>query len=324
MTPFLTRVILFSVALLCALPCAAATRYKTLQDAAEKGDVAAARYLLQHGAVVDAPIGKYHLTALAFAAANDAFGVVKLLVAHHANVNARSTGGNTPLMYGAGGGAHATTISFLLQHGADAAAKDAAGVTALHFAALYGGRPEVVALLVRHGAPVNAEDQDGETPLTDAAQKGRDAMVRALISNGASGAYAIVWESYKNQTDAVRTLIDAGVDVDARYPGRFGAYDRSTALIEAARQNNFSMAALLLQHHADVNAMLPDHGNMTTPLMFAAYNCNAEMVRLLATYGARDNVRESEGNAYDLARSGWTDTMQPCSSDVLSALADLQ
>jgi cytohesin len=66
-------------------------------------------------------------------------------------------------------------VALLLAHGADINAKTASGKTALHIAARHG-RAEVVDFLLAHGADATVRDRDGKTPLqlaVKALQKGQ-------------------------------------------------------------------------------------------------------------------------------------------------------
>lgn len=214
-------------------------------------------------------------------------------------------------------------VSLLLQHGADVSAQLASNhATPLHYAAL-DSTPAVMALLLKRGANIDATDQDLQTPLEWAAQDNRRANVRYLLMHGANGPNALVDMTYWKKPEAVSALLDAGVEVNARatMAGKKG----ETALIESTFVNDIGLARLLLDHGADANAVQPGDDNMTTPLMFAAYHCNSDMIALLASHGARDTIRNSDGhNAYDLAQSGWTNDMHPCDSSVLSQLSNLQ
>lgn len=214
-------------------------------------------------------------------------------------------------------------VSLLLQHGADVNAKlDTNHATMLHYAAL-DAAPAVMSLLLKRGANIDATDQDLFTPLDWAAQDDKMVNVKYLLAHGANGPDALVRETYWKKPEAVTALLNAGVNVNARSNevGKKG----ETAIIEAAFVNDVGLARLLLDHGADANMVRPGSDNMPTALMLAAYNCNSDLIALLAAHGARDTIRNSDGhNAYDLAQSGYTNNMSPCSSDVLAALSNLR
>lgn len=211
--------------------------------------------------------------------------------------------------------------ALLLQHGADVRARLRDHSTALHYAAM-NATPAVIEMLLKRGADVDATDQDMTTPLEWAAQNKKLPNVKFLLQHGADGPGALVNQAYWKHLDALRTLLDGGVDVNARSNRRGSEGD--TALFRAAFGNDMNLVRFLLQRGADVNAVEPGDSNMTTALMMAAYFCNSDMITLLAQYGARDTIRAHGDNAYDLARTGWTHDMEPCDSSVLSQLSDLQ
>ena len=105
--------------------------------------------------------------------------VVDLLIAHGADVRARSKTGETALMDVATRG-DAAAAKLLLAKGADVNAKDHRGYTALMFAAQYDDDAvELVRLLLAHGADVTpvAEKQ---TALDLAAKRGETAVTKLL------------------------------------------------------------------------------------------------------------------------------------------------
>lgn len=139
----------------------------------------------------------------------------------------------------------------LLHEGVDPNQADDSGWTALHAAAsknhLY-----TVRQLLRAGAIADARTEDGFTPLLNAAQAGMD-VIAALLDAGADAAVQhprFGWRpldrfaEYSN-FEAVRLLLEAGVEVDAR------GLDGSTALMSAAEAGSAECVALLLDAGAD-------------------------------------------------------------------------
>jgi len=99
---------------------------------------------------------------------------MRLLIAHHADPDIPTTGGDTPFMVacGIGWGYHYSVSSpdytvmdaakYLTQLGADVNAADARGYTPLHGAA-YLGNHELIAYLMDHGADIKAVAKDKNT-----------------------------------------------------------------------------------------------------------------------------------------------------------------
>jgi len=123
-----------------------------LHWAAHHGHRVIAELLLKHGADVHSEASvKWGGTPLAWAAEKEP-GIVELLHAHGANVNAAdSTTGQTPLHFCARGGDKGEIAEFLAAHGADINARDNSGRTALQYAYYYESQA-VVSVLRRRGA----------------------------------------------------------------------------------------------------------------------------------------------------------------------------
>jgi ankyrin repeat protein len=122
-------------------------RGKELLGAAEKGDVAAVRMLLDQGASVQQRDREGH-TALWLAAYFGRSEVAKALLDKGADPNARGREGWTPLMWAVQQG-HAEVVRLLIERGADVNATGIAGETALKYTK---GHPEIAALLRKAGA----------------------------------------------------------------------------------------------------------------------------------------------------------------------------
>ncbi|MGA9585280.1 MAG: ankyrin repeat domain-containing protein [Terracidiphilus sp.] len=109
--------------------------------------------------------------------------MIQLLVAHGADVNARSASGATPLFWAVMRD-QKDDAKFLLDHGANPNIPDAYGNTILD-CALHLGFQSMVGLLVDKGADVNAKDQNLSRPLTYALQLDEDSAASILKKHGA-------------------------------------------------------------------------------------------------------------------------------------------
>ena len=96
----------------------------------------------------------------------------------------------------------------------------------------------------------------------------------------------LVAAAARQDAAAVRTLIDEGVDVDARRP------DGVTALLWAAHRDDIETAELLLAAGADAKAA-DDHG--VTPLIRAAENASVALAELLLAAGAAASADQANG-----------------------------
>jgi ankyrin repeat protein len=124
-----------------------------LTDAADQGDLAAvSRLLAEHPGLVNSTNGNAHgSTPLHFAAHSGHADVIRVLLAHGANINARNNEGQTPLMIAADS-SQTETVKLLLANHADANLKDNSSHTAWNYAG--GGNfkhgahlPEIEAML---------------------------------------------------------------------------------------------------------------------------------------------------------------------------------
>jgi uncharacterized protein len=114
------------------------------------------------------------------------------LLERGAEVHARSRNptANTPLHAALAGRTETALVRLLLAHRADANARGGAGVTPLHLAASRGNR-ELVEALLEHGATLSARMDDGTTPTDMAAARGHTAVaewLRRRADAAASGA----------------------------------------------------------------------------------------------------------------------------------------
>jgi hypothetical protein len=123
-----------------------------LIDASRKGDLAAMNLLItEHPKLVEKTMGKTSgsTSPLHLAADNGDVDVIRVLLAHGANVNARNSGGMTPLMDASLNG-RTEVVKLLLANRADVSLKDYSSNTALDYAR--GGHwPEVERILKGQG-----------------------------------------------------------------------------------------------------------------------------------------------------------------------------
>ncbi|MDE2149672.1 MAG: ankyrin repeat domain-containing protein [Gammaproteobacteria bacterium] len=203
---------------------------------------------------------------------------VRYLLAHGAAVNAPNGNGYTPLVDATRFGFD-QIATCLAGHGADVNRADASGWNPLHYAA-WTDNDALVRALVAQGAKVNAQDPKGMTPLVIAAQYGKAKAAEALIAAGADvnqrigeGGYTpLMLATLSGSQSIVERLLAHGADVNIANPAGV------TALMVAAAHQEPDIAKLLLGRGADLNARTADG---RTALSIAKESGNDALVQLL-------------------------------------------
>ncbi len=155
-------------------------------------------------------------------------------------------------------------------------------------AAESGDHAAAMRLATTKGANVNATDADGSTAIMYAAANGDLELVRALIKAGANvklksqfGTSALTEASIIGSAPIIDALLKAGADPNFKTP------NGETPLMAAARSGKVDAAKALLDAGADINAK--ETWGEQSALMWAAAQCQADMVKFLASKGANLN-----------------------------------
>ncbi|KAL0566951.1 palmitoyltransferase akr1 [Marasmius crinis-equi] len=153
-----------------------------LHWASINAQVATCRYLLDQGAEVDALGGDLIATPLQWAARNGYLYVIQLLISHNADPTiADSQGYNTLHLV-----THSSSVMpllYLLHQPINVDSRDSQGHTSLMWAA-YQGDALSVDLLLKHGASPVARDDAGLTPLHWAVVRANRVCIRRLVEQG--------------------------------------------------------------------------------------------------------------------------------------------
>jgi quinoprotein dehydrogenase-associated probable ABC transporter substrate-binding protein len=215
---------------------------------------------------------------------------VRYLVGHGAHVDAVD-GEGYPTLVSAARFGFTAVATYLVDHKADPNQSDRTGWTALMFAA-WNDQPELANVLIAHGAKLDSTDHDGLTALAIAAQNGKAKSVEALIAAGADvnavvakGGYSpLMLAAISGSYDISSTLIQHGAKVNAANPGGV------TALMIAAAGNRTSVVQLLLKSGADVDARSEDG---RTALGIAQSNNSDAVIKILQEAAALRGTAKS-------------------------------
>src|SRR6266702_6931569 len=150
--------------------------------ALKMGHLEVARFLLEHGADVDAKNSRGD-TPLRTFSWDGPVEVIRLLLDFGADANVRDWSGRT-LLHDAAFKGHYEVTRMLLQHSADVNAKRFVNLTPLYYAS-EKGHVEVVRLLLEHGADVNMPSLGNTTPFQAASERGFSEIAQLLLDHGA-------------------------------------------------------------------------------------------------------------------------------------------
>lgn len=202
----------------------------------------------------------------------------------------------TPLLQAAHGTSpnHTAIVKLLLAHHAQVDAANGIGETAL-ILALQQGNEASARLLLSAGANVRLGDRRGTTPLIAAAPNGSAEIIKTLLAAGAArdarmddGRTALSWSTFNGNIPALQVLLAAGSDPNIR------AKDGLTPLRDAVVGGGGHPQAvvLLLKAGAAINARADDGA---TALFSAMPYANVEIVRTLLSNGADPNLADQYG-----------------------------
>lgn len=265
-------------------------------DAAQHGDRAAVRSLIQQHADVNAAQAD-GATAIQWAAYLGDAEMAGVLIDAGANVKAANRDGATALFLACVNG-NAAIIEKLLQAGADPNEKEPNSATPIMFAARNGNVAAVQALL-NHKAEVNAkEGVRGTTALMWAAEQGQAEVMKLLIEHGADVAATSAADTKGNKayvapTERQRAIAD-GIALDGSYTGRRGPsraqqQEAAAAGARAVPTANDVAAADEAAAQASFGRTRDKDGGGLTALVYAAREDCLECARILLEHGANVN-----------------------------------
>jgi len=253
---------------------------EALVVAAESNDTALLEKCIAVGTPVDTQ-NEEGLTALALASYFASLDCVNALIQHKADPNIRGDDGGTPLLLATYEG-HVDVVR-ALTNGYDAASLDQAVTLNRNTTALYlasqDNRVDIIKALLAHSKDgLEICRDDGVSPLYVSAHEGHE--------------------------DCVDALVAAKANVNA-------CTQRRTSVLQiAAQKNHKSICEKLLANDANPNVK---NTAGSSPLMVAVFHCNADIVRLLLTHGARvDDQSALDGSTVTMLAAGSLDVDIVC------------
>lgn len=225
-----------------------------LQQASVCGQEEVVRILLDAGADVNADEGP-NGNALEAATCRGSEVICQLILDAGASLDTRSSALHDALW-------HLSRLEMLLEAGVDVDRRGRYASTPLQTAVFYG-LDATVQTLIAAGADVNASDGQWRSAFATACQEGHSTIMQMLLNAEArlqelehQQIDSSLYNAAKNgHEDAVKVLLDAGVDVEAQGE-RYGY-----ALQAASAYNHETVVRMLLHAGANVNAQGKYFGN---------------------------------------------------------------
>ncbi len=279
-----------------------------IHRAARAGKLAALQVLLAQGADVNLQQRNLRGTALHYAVEAGHSDIIRELLKHQAETEARDARGYTPLMRAAKKGS-TEVVNILLEAGANINAKPEVGEWSALCLAIHGKHQETVQLLVDRKAKFPAHESFARSMRRSATQLGvrlpgsqlpaakppvkmtRPKPKKIVLpvlpevselepidrpdEKGFSKLHRAV---LARGVEATQALIDQGADVDVRQRTYHG-----TPLQYAASAGRLDVVLLLIKHKTTVDAV---DLSGRTPLMWAAWKGRTDVVEALLDAGA--------------------------------------
>jgi ankyrin repeat protein len=261
------------------------TKLTPLHSAAEMGQTAICKLLVEHGAKIDVRMGyNWKDTPFLKAAFNGHLDTCQYLVSAGANISAKDAFGRNALHYAARMG-RTDVVNWLLSKGFDVNNKESFNLeTPLHEAAQYG-HTVTCKLLIDNGADIYAKDKDGDIPFVHAAFEGHEETCRYFIettyikTDKKALSDAMLAAEVNCNSETVEMLLNYGADANAR------RWDTGIALHGAC----LPITKSLIEHGVDVNSKDKDG---YVPLHWAD---NKEIALALIQAGAIVDIENNDG-----------------------------
>lgn len=258
---------------------------KSLYETAEAGNVEEVKRLITEGADVNVIDQEDKMTPLCAAAGEGHAEVVRVLLANRAKVNMGDSYGYTPLYYAIWSNDEETVRTLVLR-GADVKKHPPDEIdyyTPLVYA-IWEDHARIVKTLLDAGADIHSKDESGFNPLYWAAVTSGKEVFDLILTKG-DYEDTIYLAACRGQLERVKTLIEAGTDVNAK--DEFGC----TPLQWAVLADSPAVAEFLVAKGADVNVQ---DKNGFAPISVAP---GRNTIQFLISQGADVNVKNTMNGA---------------------------
>jgi ankyrin repeat protein/mRNA-degrading endonuclease RelE of RelBE toxin-antitoxin system len=200
------------------------------------GKMQQVRRLLKDGADPNSmyAVNEMGSTPLHIATSHDSLEMVKLLVEHGADMEARDHQGNTPFFFACVPKEN-SIMEYMLDQGANINMRTAQGGTALGMAC-YNGDLKKVTLLLNKGVDINLANNQGKTALHAACKNKTPQIVNLLLARGADinakaeGGTPLHFACFYENYAIVNALLKAGADYNIPSIYEFTPVDLACAL----------------------------------------------------------------------------------------------
>jgi ankyrin repeat protein len=229
----------------------------------------------------------FYLTPLRLALQQGNLQIVRALIKAGAHVDARESDGSTAL-FDEVRDVHLDAIRLLIENGADVNVRDSEGASLLDNA-VWSGPLDTIALLVAHGAHLNEPDtQTGATPINEAAFMGRTSVVQFLLQLHPDLGISDK-RGYSPLDNAIRMRRESSalLLLDAEPKEQLTPQFLGKAMEAAAKKDEPLLVEALLRHGVPANGALPSGAK---PLDAAAFAGSVKVARLLLDNGADPNM----------------------------------
>jgi ankyrin repeat protein/L-ascorbate metabolism protein UlaG (beta-lactamase superfamily) len=248
------------------------------------------KLLIDGGAEIDAR-NTSNQGPLLYAAYMGNTDIVKLFIANGAEVDYHDTRQNTPLFFAARQG-HPEVVNILVSSGAEIDARCSGGRTPFH-AAASADRLEAVEMLAALGADINTMDDNNQTPFVTAIEARNIRVVDFMLKKGVTidatgeqGRKLLHMAAATGFGILANHLITEGADIKS-------LNDNGGTLLHSAVAGGLDgLAAMLVKEGFNINA-IDNKGR--TPLHYAVYLGRLEIIEPIVDHEALVNVADNEG-----------------------------